>query len=108
MTNSAKTRGTEKGKDGFIGFLRGSFQVGMGAVQDIQRAMTEIPLDMLEAIGVPEEKTAGVRDKHRQLLGSLYDSIDSFAGTMADTASEQVERLSDAIGESGSKIGKAS
>ena len=100
MTSSEKTVATESGDGGFVSFLRESFQLGMKGVEGIHRTMAEIPLDMLEAAGVSQEQTAGLREKHRDMLRGLYGGIDSIAGQLADTATEQVDRLNKAIKES--------
>ncbi|MDJ0926222.1 MAG: hypothetical protein QNJ73_01120 [Gammaproteobacteria bacterium] len=107
MTTSGNNVSKDRNDSGFVGFLRESFQAGMKGVEGIHRTMAEIPLDMLEGLGVSEEKTAGVREKHRGMLRGLYGSIDSIAGQLADSATDQVERVSEAVSTSDSDAEKA-
>jgi len=96
-TVTQKPRNEEKG--GVAGFLKNTFQVGLGAAEDIHQAAMEVPLSMLKGVGVSEEDTTALKDKHRGLLRSVYGSIDSLTVKGVDGVSALADVVKDAVSE---------
>ena len=79
------------------GFLRNTLQTGLGVAENMHQTAVEIPLNLLKGVGVSEEQTSALKDKHRNLLRSMYGSIDSIASQFVDVGEQQAEKLSAGI-----------
>ena len=88
---------TDKNENGQAGnpatsFLQNAYKAGMGAAETMHRTAVEIPLNILEQMGVESEKITMLRSKSSELIGDLYATIDSVAsksgvvGTEAEKA----------------------
>jgi len=62
-----------------ISFLESGFRAGISAAEDIQKRAFDIPLNMLEGMGAPEDKIAMLRDKIQSMTGELYGAINAVA-----------------------------
>jgi hypothetical protein len=60
----------------------------------MHQTAVEIPLNMLKGVGVSEEQTSALKDKHRNLLRSMYGSIDSIASKFVDVGEDQAAKFS--------------
>jgi hypothetical protein len=88
-----------KGKQGDEGLskafrdvgLSKAFRVGMGAAQSMHQTAVEIPLKILQEMGVAEDKMEGLRTKSRELIGGLYHLIDDAAVKTGMVASRGAE-----------------
>lgn len=98
MTGTAKTSPSES-SGGFTDFMQASYKAGIGAAEDLQAAAMSVPLAILEGIGVPEDKTKVLKEKNRQLVHGLVDSIESMAGMLVEAGTKQVELAATAIRE---------
>jgi hypothetical protein len=76
------------------GFLRNTLQTGLGVAENMHQTAVEIPLNMLKGVGVSEEQTSALKDKHRNLLRGMYGSIDSIASQFVDVGEKQATKLS--------------
>lgn len=93
MATIDQTNRNDDGVGGFIGFLRDSFHTGLSAAENIHQTAMEVPLDILQGAGFPEEKTTMLKDKHRDLLRGMYGSIDSICARVAEGGAEQAALL---------------
>lgn len=64
------------------GFLESAFKAGLSAAEDIQTRALDIPLNILEGMGAPEDKMSALRDKSRSLTHELYTTISSVASQL--------------------------
>jgi len=71
--------------------MKNSFQAGLKGAENMHQFAVEIPLNMLAAVGVPEEKTTMLKDKHRSLIRSVYGSVDSIASRAMDLGAEEAD-----------------
>jgi len=79
------------------GFLRNTLQTGLGVAENMHQTAVEIPLNMLKGVGVSEEQTSALKDKHRNLLRGMYGSIDSIASQFVDIGEKQAAKLTTEI-----------
>ena len=87
-------------KDGSLGvanMLRSTLKTGLGVAENMHQFAVEIPLNMLKVVGVSDEQTSALKDKHRNLLRSMYGSIDSVASQMTEVGERQAAQLADGI-----------
>jgi hypothetical protein len=77
-----------------MGFLEAAFRSGISAAEDIQKRSFDIPLNMLEGMGAPEDKIEGLRSMIQSMTGELYGAINSVADQVTGK-SEQVTDKSD-------------
>ena len=93
MTTIDQTTRKDHGNDVLIGFLRNTLQTGLSVAENMHRSAVEIPLNMLKGVGVSEEQTSALKDKHRNLLRGMYGSIDSIASQFVDVGEKQAARF---------------
>lgn len=92
---------------GLTGVMKNSFKTGLNAAESMHQFAVELPLNMLAGVGVPEDKTTALKDKHRNLLRGVYGAVDSIASRAMDLGSEQAELLTTEIrkrAESGGEV----
>ena len=88
---------TQKAGNGVAGLLRSGLKTGLGVAEGMHQFAVEIPLNMLKVVGVSDEQTSALKDKHRSLLRGMYGSIDSVATQMTDVGEKQATLLADGI-----------
>ena len=93
MSKVNQTTQKEAGNGGLAGVLRGTFQAGLGVAENMHQLAVEIPLNMLPVVGVSQEKTTELKDKHRNLLRGMYGSIDSLTTKAMDVGADAAERM---------------
>jgi hypothetical protein len=94
MSTIDQTTRKEDGGNVLTGFLRNTLQTGLGVAETMHQTAVEVPLNMLQVVGVSEEQTSALKDKHRNLLRSMYGSIDSIASQFVDVGENQAAKLS--------------
>ncbi len=57
------------------GWIRGAVDQGANSVEEIHKAIADLPLDVLERNGLFEETAAQVRRIQDRTLGAVYDVI---------------------------------
>ena len=82
---------------GVASLLRSGLKTGLGVAEGMHQFAVEIPLNMLKVVGVSDEQTSALKDKHRSLLRGMYGSIDSVATQMTDVGEKQATLLADGI-----------
>jgi hypothetical protein len=100
MTSKAKSTDTNEKSGGFMSFLETSYKTGMGAAEGLQQAGMEVPLVMLEAVGVPKEKTDALRNSNQKLVHGMVSGIEGIASKFVEAGSAQVGLVAGAIQES--------
>ncbi len=68
-----------KAAGGPTAFLGLAFRAGLGACEKMQRSAIEIPLDILQHVGVAEDKIEELRTQAGQKIRELYELIDTAA-----------------------------
>jgi hypothetical protein len=82
---------------GVANMLRSTLRTGLGVAENMHQFAVEIPLNMLKVVGVSDEQTSALKDKHRNLLRGMYGSIDSVASQMTEVGERQAAQLADGI-----------
>jgi hypothetical protein len=90
------TRKDEK-SSGLTGFFRNTLHTGLGVAENMHQSAMEVPLNLLKGVGVSEEQTTELKDKHRNLLRGMYGSIDSIASKFVDVGEEKATKLATEI-----------
>ena len=89
---------TQKVSNGGVAdLLCSGLKTGLGVAEGMHQFAVEIPLNMLKVVGVSDEQTSALKDKHRSLLRGMYGSIDSVATQMTDAGEKQATLLADGI-----------
>jgi len=68
-----------KAAGGPTAFLGLAFRAGLGACEKMQRSAIEIPLDILQHVGVGDDKLEELRRQAGQKIRELYELIDTAA-----------------------------
>ncbi len=61
--------------DTVAGWIRGAVDQGATSVEEIHKAIADLPLDVLERNGLFEETAARVRKIQDRTIGAVYDVI---------------------------------
>ena len=59
--------------------LKNVYKAGMGAAETMHRTAIDIPLTILEQLGIEEDKIKALRTKSSDLINELYRAIDTVA-----------------------------
>lgn len=59
-----------------VRFIKSSYETGIKASEDISVTAWDIPANILEGMGVDEEKTGAIKDVNRKVIGSVYSGVD--------------------------------
>lgn len=79
--------GTEK--SGAASLLNSAYKAGLGAAQTMHQTAVDIPLSILEQMGLEKEKVSALRTKSHKLIDELYHAINTVAsksGLVGDEA----------------------
>ncbi len=71
---------------------------GVGSVQRIHETIADIPFDALERSGVLPAEAGELREKQRQLIGMVYDTIRHVTRGVGEFVSDQIENLEEGAG----------
>jgi hypothetical protein len=97
MMNSIDQTTRNADSAGVASLLRSTLKTGLGVAENMHQFAVEIPLNMLKVVGVSDEQTSALKDKHRKLLRGMYGSIDAAASQMAEVGERQATLLADGI-----------
>ena len=64
-----------KRNETLIDWIRGAVDQGANSVEEIHKAIADLPLEVLERNGLFEEAAAEVREIQDRTLGAVYDVI---------------------------------
>lgn len=56
-------------------FSQTSLENTMGTIKEVHQKIVEIPLDVAQEFGLPEEKSAALKSAHRRVLDHLHDGV---------------------------------
>lgn len=79
MAKSEKKPEVAAKSGGFTGWVEGSYTTGMSFSKKLSMAAMNMPFTFLEAIGIPEDKTAGLKGFNEKFVGSVYGGTDYVA-----------------------------
>jgi hypothetical protein len=97
MTTIDQTPRKDDTAQGFTGLFKSGVQMGLGVAEYMHQAAVEIPLNMLPVIGVSDEQTTALKDKHRNLLRGMYGSIGSVTSQFVEVGKKQAGLLAAGI-----------
>jgi hypothetical protein len=83
--------------DDVFSYFRGAFDSGMNSAQSIHQAGANIPLSILQSLGVAESKTDSLGEKHEEIIDTIYGSVRSIVAGIGNAGVEQVNLLRDAL-----------
>ncbi|MGI9343855.1 MAG: hypothetical protein ACR2QV_13535 [Gammaproteobacteria bacterium] len=64
---------------GGVSLLNNAYKAGIGAARTMHQTAVDIPLTILEQMGLEKDKVAGLRAKSHELIEELYHAIDAVA-----------------------------
>jgi hypothetical protein len=76
MTTVAKKPRTEEKPSGFVGFVQNSYRNTMDASEKVSITAINLPYLFLEGLGVPEDKTRGMKNINEKFVGGIYTGTD--------------------------------
>jgi hypothetical protein len=76
MTTAAKNPRKEEKPAGFVGFVQNSYRKTMDASELVSLTAVNLPYMFLEALGVPEERTKGLKGINERFVGGVYKGTD--------------------------------
>lgn len=69
----------EKSEQGGDHILGKAFRASLQASRDMQQTAIDVPLNILQHLGVGEDKMDALREKSHEMISGLYHTIDSVA-----------------------------
>ena len=76
MTTAAKNPRKEEKPAGFVGFVKNSYRKTMDASEMVSLTAVNLPYVFLEALGVPEDRTKGLKGINEKFVGGVYKGTD--------------------------------
>lgn len=76
MTTVAKKPRTEEKPSGFVGFIQNFYRNTMNASETVSLTAVNLPYMFLEGLGVPEDKTRGMKNINEKFVGGVYKGTD--------------------------------
>ncbi len=77
-----------RGNETLTGWIRSAIDQGSRSVEQIHRAIADLPLDVLERNGLFEEAAAEVRSIQDRTIGAVYDVVREVNDRVAELASD--------------------
>ncbi len=77
-----------KRDDTLTGWIRDAIDQGASSVEEIHKAIADLPLDVLERNGLLEEAAAEIRKIQDRTIGAVYDVIREVNQRVNDLASD--------------------
>ncbi|MBA4285147.1 MAG: hypothetical protein C0434_06400 [Xanthomonadaceae bacterium] len=74
-------------------FIQEAVDRGATSVQAVHQYIADLPFEALEQTGLISEEKAGLRQKHRQSIGVVYDAIRRINREIGQLISDQFENL---------------
>lgn len=79
-------------------FVRGTVRTGVGMIESAASVATEIPLTVLQKLGVSDKTTGAVRDGNRQIVQGLHGAVDAVTSRVSGAASGAVSTITGLAG----------
>lgn len=74
-------------------FIQEAVDRGATSVQAVHEYIADLPFEALEQTGLISEEKAGLRQKHQQTIGVVYDAIRRINREIGQLISDQFENL---------------
>ena len=74
-------------------FVQEAVDRGASSVQAVHQYIADLPFEALQQTGLINEDKAGLRQKHRQTIGVVYDAIRRINREIGQLISDQFENL---------------
>ena len=74
-------------------FIQEAVDRGATSVQAVHEYIADLPFEALEQTGLISEEKAGLRQKHKQTIGVVYDAIRRINREIGQLISDQFENL---------------
>lgn len=74
-------------------FSQTSAENTLGTIKEVHQKLVEIPLDLAQEFGLPEEKSIELKDKHRRLLDHLHSGVCEAIGEVNRYVVKQAEAV---------------
>lgn len=74
-------------------FIQEAVDRGATSVQAVHQYIADLPFEALEQTGLINEEKAGLRQKHQQTIGVVYDAIRRINREIGQLISDQFENL---------------
>jgi hypothetical protein len=74
-------------------FIQEAVDRGATSVQAVHQYIADLPFEALEQTGLISEEKAGLRQKHQQTIGVVYDAIRRINREIGQLISDQFENL---------------
>lgn len=74
-------------------FIQEAVDRGATSVQAVHEYIADLPFEALEQTGLINEEKAGLRQKHQQTIGVVYDAIRRINREIGQLISDQFENL---------------
>lgn len=95
--NAENDKGDDKAANP-ASLLNNAYKAGLGAAHTMHQTAVDIPLTILQQLGLEEEKVTMLRNKSRELIDELYGAIDTVAsksGVVGGDAAGDVDAAKD-------------
>jgi len=76
MTTAAKNPSKKEKPEGFTGFIKNAYRSTMNASETVSLTAVNLPYMFLEGLGVPEDKTEGMKNINAKFVGGVYKGTD--------------------------------
>ena len=100
VTMAATTQKTQVEKqaqetaNAFVRFWKSSYKVTMEAGEEMSLRALDIPADILEEMGVAEDRAKSFKQFNRKMIGGVYRGLDNMAETVSSGFSAPIEGVS--------------
>lgn len=76
-------------------FSQTSLENTVDTIKEVQQTIVEIPINIAEELGLPEETSAELKDKHRRILDHVMDGVCDACGEVNEYIVKQAEAVND-------------
>lgn len=76
MTSAAKKPRKQKKPGGVTGYISNAYRNTMDASEKVSVIALNLPYIFLEGVGIPEEKTQGMKNLNTKVVGGIYSGTD--------------------------------
>lgn len=66
----------EEKANAVVSFIKSSYETGIKTTEDISVAVWNVPANILEGMGVDEDKTKAIKDVNQKIVGGVYSGVD--------------------------------
>ena len=96
MNTNAKKRNSGV-VDGVMDYIGEAFDTGVNAARGIHQAGAEIPLNILQSLGLPEDTAKSLKEKHEGLITSVYDAVHSVVSEVGKAGAGQIRLVQETV-----------